>query len=185
LKNPRFLPALLLLAVAVRGWTFISMDRILPLDRLYVDEVTYSSFSEMLNNRDLTRPPGMFVMGLITGMDRNVIPSRILISLLSLVPAAAVYVTFRRRRGAFLFAAGAAMSPCLIIYGTQLMPAVPAAALLSLSMASAWRGRIPLAGFLAGTAALFRAELILLPFVLIILSLGSKKIREAWGFAMF
>lgn len=56
-----------------------------------------------------------------------------------------------------------ALEPTLALSGVQILPEAPAAALVTLSLLLARRGRSRLAGFCTGTAALFRAELLLLP----------------------
>ncbi|MCK4672297.1 MAG: tetratricopeptide repeat protein, partial [Candidatus Aegiribacteria sp.] len=77
----------------------------------------------------------------------------------------------------YLCCAGLALSPFVIISGIQFLPAVPAAAFLSFSMLLANRRKFLLAGFLAGVAVLFRAELVLIPAVLFFFSFQSR-LRE-------
>lgn len=168
------------LAVCIRVMVLFSLDTILPQEGLHVDENTYVTGPFVPGIHGISRPPGMFLAALISGIDENAVPARAIISLISLVPAAALYLSLGRRdRWAAAASAGLAFSPFMILYGLQIMPAVPAAALLSLSLLAAVRRRYCLAGFLTGAAMLFRAELAVVPAVLLLFSI-RRDIR-AWG----
>jgi hypothetical protein len=161
----------ILAAIVLRIFVFFSLDGNLPLEGLYVDENTYVGSPFVRGIQGFSRPPGMFVALFLTGSGDSVIPSRIAMSLISLLPALALYLALGRNGGRqALIAAGLAFSPFLVLFGFQLVPAVPAAVLLSFALLAAQRGRTALAGVLAGAAALFRAELALVPLILLAVS---------------
>lgn len=175
MRLPSFLPVALVAAAAVciRILAFSALDGLLPQEGLYVDEKTYTMSPFVSGVEGFSRPPGMFVAGMLLDIRENVVISRAVLSILSLLPALALYLALGRKTPQAKFcAAGLALSPFLILYGFQIMPAVVAAVLLSFSLLAAVRERYGLAGFLAGAAMLFRAELAIVPVVLLLLSVG-------------
>ncbi len=174
-----FLIILVVTAIGIRVWTFTSVNSILPLNGLYVDEKTYTISPFVPGTDGLSRPPGMFIMAMITNAAEDPLHSRMVISLLSLLPAIALLFAFRKQRSSWVYicCTGLALSPFFILSGIQFLPAVPAAAFLSFSMLLAKRRKFLLAGFLAGAAVLFRAELLLIPAVLFFFSFQSR-LRE-------
>ncbi len=172
ISKPLILSAIVLAAICLRIWVFSSFDRLLPLDGLYVDEKTYSVSPFIQGVEGFSRPPGMFIIAMLMNVQRNVTTSRIVISLLSLLPALALFLAFRKRGGAWVYlcTAGLILSPFMILFGFQLLPAVPAAALIAFTLMLAKRGKTVLAGFLAGISILFRAELALVPLFLFVFS---------------
>lgn len=173
----RLLSILPLLAAALllRILVLLALDGILPLQGLYVDEVTFFGDPFVQGIEGFSRPPGMFLAATLLGAAGSVAAARVLMSVLSLVPALVLLLAFGARdRWARTLSAAMAFSPFLILFGTQLMPAVPAAVLVSLSLLAAVREKHLLSGFLAGTAILFRAELALVPLVLLPLSTGER-----------
>ncbi|MCK4504159.1 MAG: hypothetical protein KAW14_00965 [Candidatus Aegiribacteria sp.] len=171
-----FLIILVLAAIGIRVWTFTSVNSFLPLSGLYVDEKTYAMNPVISGSNGFSRPPGMFVMAMITNAADNTLHSRVVISFISLLPAIALLLAFRKQRSSWVYicCTGLALSPFVIISGIQFLPAVPAAAFLSFSMLLAKRRKFLLAGFLAGIAVLFRAELVLIPAVLFFFSFRSR-----------
>lgn len=168
-SKPLILTAIVLAAICLRIWTFSSVDRLMPLDGLYVDEVTYSRSPFVPGVEGFSRPPAMFIAAMLMNVSHNTAASRIAITILSLLPALALYLAFRKNGGVWLYicTAGLALSPFMVLYGIQIMPAVPAAALLSFSLLLAKRKKTALAGFLTGIVILFRAELALVPIFLL------------------
>ncbi|MBN2607831.1 MAG: hypothetical protein JXA64_01855 [Candidatus Fermentibacteraceae bacterium] len=164
-----------ILAVLLRSWVFVSLDTILPQNGLYVDEKTFAMSPFVPGVRGFSRPPGMFAAFMLLGSADGAVLWRVMMSLFSILPALALYLAMGRRgpRTAAL-AAGLAVSPFLVLYGLQLMPAVPAAVLLSFALLASVRENHALAGFLTGTAVLFRAELAIVPAVLLLMSFGSR-----------
>lgn len=176
MRLPRFLPVALVAAAAIciRILVFCTVDGLLPQEGLYVDEKTYTMSPFVRGVEGFSRPPGMFVAATLLNVQDNVVISRAFLSILSLLPALALYLALGRKTPQAKFcAAGLALSPFMILYGFQIMPAVVAAVLLSFSLLAAVRDRYGLAGFLAGTAMLFRAELAIIPLVLLVLSLRN------------
>ncbi len=186
-SKPLLLSVILLAALCLRIWSFSSIDRLLPLEGLYVDEVTYSMSPFIPGVSGLSRPPGMFIISKLLHLLDNVIYSRIVISLFSLLPALALYLAFRKRSGIWVFicTSGLILSPFMILFGSQILPAVPAAALIAFALLSLKSGRTAIAGFLAGIAILLRAELALVPLFLFIFSFRShlRKWLVFTGFA--
>lgn len=170
-----FLIVLIASAIGIRVWTFTSVNSVLPLNGLYVDEKTYTTSPVIPGSSGLSRPPGMFVMAMITNAANHPLTSRVCISLLSFLPAIALLLAFRKQKSiwSYICCAGLALSPFVVISGIHFLPAVPAAALLSFSMLLAKQRKFLLAGFLAGAAVLFRAELMLIPAVLFFFSFKS------------
>lgn len=179
ISKPLVLSGIVLVALCLRVWTFSSLDRLLPLGGLYVDEKTYSMSPFVPGIEGFSRPPGMFLVSMLLNMQHNVTLSRILFALLSLLPALALYLAFRKRGGTWVHmcTAGLIFSPFMVLFGLQLLPAVPAAALIAFTLLLAKRGRVVSAGFLAGIAILFRAELALVPLFLLLFSF-RKHFRE-------
>ena len=175
-SKPFLLTAIILAALCLRIWSFSSIDRLLPLEGLYVDEVTYSMSPFIPGVEGLSRPPGMFIISELMSLLDNVIYSRIVISLLSLLPALALYLAFRKNCGTWVYicTSGLILSPFMILFGSQILPAVPAAALIAFALLSLKRGRTAIAGFLAGIAILLRAELALIPIFLFVFSFKSN-----------
>ncbi len=172
ISKPLMLFAIVLSALCLRVLAFSSLDRLLPLEGMYVDEVTYSGSPFIPGVRGFSRPPGMFIISGLLNCLHSVTFSRILFSLLSLFPALALYLAFRKNSGVWLYicTAGLILSPFMVLFGFQLLPAIPAAALIAFSLLSLKSGRTAIAGFLAGIAILFRAELVLVPLFLLVLS---------------
>ena len=160
---------------AVRLFAASTLDGILPLDGLYVDEVEYSRGLDALTNPPFERPPGMYFLAWVTGLRENVIGARLLFSLLSMLPAACILIAFGNRRWGITCAVAAALEPMTAFFGLQLLPAIPAAALLSLALLAAVKKRAFAACFLAGAAVLFRGEIVILLPVLLIMSLGLRE----------
>lgn len=182
MRLPGFLPIALVAAAAIciRILVFFTVDGMLPQEGLYVDEVTYAGAPFVRGVEGFARPPGMFVAAMLLNVRENVVVSRVLLSILSVLPALALYLAQGRKvRQAKICAAGLALSPFMILYGFQIMPAVPAAVLISFSLLAAVRERYGIAGFLAGTAMLFRAELAVIPIVLLVLSFRNEIRRWA------
>ena len=176
-----FLLILMVTAIGLRVWTFTSVNSVLPLNGLYVDEKTYAMTPAIQGSGGFSRPPAMFVMAMVTNAADHPLHSRILVSLLSFLPAIALFIAFWKQRGSrvYICCTGLALSPFFILSGIQFLPAVPAAVFLSFSMLFAKQRKFLLAGFLAGIAALFRAELLLIPLVLFFFSFRYR-LRE-WG----
>ncbi|MCD4700256.1 MAG: tetratricopeptide repeat protein [Candidatus Aegiribacteria sp.] len=179
ISKPLILSAIVLAAICLRIWVFSSVDRLLPLEGLYVDEKTYSMSPFIPGVEGFSRPPGMFVMSMLMNVQHNVTASRIFFSLLSLLPALALYLAFRKRGGAWLYicTAGLILSPFMTLFGFQLLPAVPAAVLIAFTLLSLKRGRTVIAGFLAGIVILFRAEYAIVPLFLFAFSFRNH-LRE-------
>ena len=171
-SKPLLLSSIVLAALCLRIWTFSSIDHLLPLEGLYVDEVTYSMSPFVPGIEGFSRPPGMFIISALLNLMNNVTFSRILLSLLSLLPALALFLAFGKNRGVWVYicTAGLILSPFMILFGIQLLPAVPAASLIAFALLFCKRGRTAVAGFLAGIAILFRAELALVPLFLFVFS---------------
>jgi|GEM_PF-883502 len=185
----RFLPAVILIAVAsagIRARAFTEMDGVLPLGGLYVDERSFTLSATVPGSQVFARPPGMFVAAIVTGAAADPLRARLVMSLLSLVPAAALLVFARSRadrRWAMLCAGGLALSPLMALSGMQVLPDAPAAALTALALLASSGKKDLLAGFLLGTASLFRAELLLALPVLFLLSVGKPGGIRGWGAA--
>ncbi len=175
-----FMIILVLTAIGIRVWTFTSVNSILPLNGLYVDEKTYTMNPVTPGSVGLSRPPGMFIIAMITKGADHPLTSRVFISILSLLPAIALFLGIYRKQKSkwvYICCAGMALSPFFVLSGIQILPAVPAAASLSFSMLFAKRRKFLLAGFLAGIVVIFRAELALIPAVLFFFSFRSR-LRE-------
>jgi len=181
------IPAFILLAaIGLRLWTFTSVDRILPLSGLYVDEKTYSMSPFIPGAEGFSRPPGMFAVAALFGIQTGAVLPRTLISIVSLLPALALFVAFRKERGVWVYlaTAGLALSPFMAFFGIQILPAVPAAALLAFSLAMVKGEKIAIGGFLFGIAVLFRAELAVAPLFLLAFTFRSY-LREWLKFTVF
>ncbi len=174
-KKLLFLAVILVAGSALRFITAAGLDGILLPNGLYVDEVEYSRGLDALTNPPFERPPGMYVLAWMTGLPANVIQARFLFSLLSMVPAVCILIAFGNRHWGMACAAAAALEPLTAFFGLQLLPAIPAAAILSLALLAAVRKRVLLACFLAGISLLFRGEIIILLPVLLIMSIGLRE----------
>lgn len=172
MKLPGILPLLLVAAaVCLRVLVFFTVDGLLPHEGLYVDEKTYTMSPFVRGVEGFSRPPGMFVAAMLLNARENVVISRAILSIMSLLPALALYLALgRKSRYAGCCAAGLALSPFMILYGFYILPAVAVAVLISFSLLAAVGERYGLAGFLAGIAMLFRAEFVIIPVVLLALS---------------
>ncbi len=177
MKRAVFISVAASAAVLLRLHAFRSLDAILPLNGLYVDEKTF--FGNWFDSgfQGFSRPPGMFLTARFLSILKDVPLSRIIMSLVSIFPAAILFHAFGRKNAwAAACSLGLALSPFMIVYGLFLMPAVPAAVLLSVSMAAASKGKYALSGFATGLAALFRAELLMVPlFILLLPSIDKWK----------
>ncbi len=169
---------IILSAILFRIIAYVSLDRLLPLNALYVDEKTFSMSPFVQGIEGFSRPPGMFVLSMVLNASGSPLTTRIAVSFLSLLPALALYLAFRNKGGAWLFAAGLLLSPFMILYGLQVMPAVPAAVLISFTLLMAKNKKIAFAGFLTGISILFRAELALIP--LFLLAFSFRKHFRKW-----
>lgn len=171
-SKPAILIAIILCAIGIRIWAFHSIDSFLPVEGLYVDEVTYSMSPFTTGVKGFSRPPGMFMFTILLHLLDSIIYSRIIISMLSLLPALALYLAFGKRGGTWVYLCilGLIISPFMILFGFQLLPAVPAASLIAFSLLALKNEKTAAAGFLAGIAILFRAELVLVPFILLAFS---------------
>jgi hypothetical protein len=185
----RLLPAVFLIGAAAAGLrarAFVALDRVLPLGGLYVDEESFTHSPVIPGGTVFARPPGMYAAAWITGAAGAPLRARVVMSLVSLLPAVALLAFTRSRedrRWAMLCAGGLALSPMLALSGMQVLPEVPAAALAALALLASSRRMNLLAGFLLGTASLFRAELLFAVPVLLLLSVGKPgRIRE-WATA--
>ncbi len=167
MKSPsrkQILGLILVLAsgIALRISGAATLDGILPLDGLYVDEVEYSRGLDALRKPPFQRPPGTYILAWAGGLPGNVEGARILFSLLSMIPALAVLAAFGEEKWGIACAVAAALDPLTAFFGLHILPAAPAAALLALSLLAAKREKLLMAGFLVGCAALFRGEILLL-----------------------
>jgi hypothetical protein len=178
--------AILLAGIVLRLFTYNSINRVLPLNGLYVDEKTYSMTPFIPGVEGLSRPPGMFAVASLFGTQRSPAITRVLISIVSLLPALALYLAFRKDGGILVYLASAALalSPFMAFFGIQILPAVPAAALIAFSLKTLKEGKTALAGFLFGIAVLFRAEFAVVPIFLLAFTLRSY-FREWLKFTMF
>ena len=175
-SKPLLLTTIILAAVCIRLLVFFSLDRLLPLEGLYVDEKTYSMSPFVQGIEGFSKPPAMFLITMIMNVPDNTETLRMVIMLVSLLPALALFLAFRQRRGLWLYicTAGLALSPFIVLYGLQILPAVPAAALVSFTLLLAKKNKTAIAGFLLGIAVLFRAELILVPAFLMVFSFRNR-----------
>lgn len=187
ISKPLALTAIVLAAICLRIWAFSSVNRLMPLDGLYVDEVTYSRSPFVPGVEGFSRPPAMFITAMLLNVSHNTAASRIAVAILSLLPALFLYLAFREKGGLrlYLCTAGLALSPFIILYGIQIMPAIPAAAFISFALLLAKRKKTALAGFLTGIAILFRAELALVTIFLFAFTYRShlRKWMVFTGFA--
>jgi len=165
-------------AICVRLIVFSSLDRLLPMEGLYVDEKTFSCSPFVSGIEGFSRPPAMFLLTMLLGFLLKTSSSRIALALISLLPGLALYLAFRKKEGILLYTAGLLLSPFLILYGLGIMPAIPAAALIAFSILQARNGKTASAGFLTGIAILFRAELALAPLILLIFAF--RKYFRSW-----
>ncbi len=146
----------------LRVAAYQSLDGMLPADGLYVDERLYAEGFEALGRLSFERPPGMFVLGGLGGAADHPEAARWAMAVLSLVPALALALAMRGRGWwGWAVPLAVALQPDLILFGLQLLPAVPAAVAVTGALLALARGRRVAAGLLMGLACLFRAELAL------------------------
>jgi hypothetical protein len=179
---------LLVLAVGcgVRVICALGLDGKLALDGLYVDEVEYSRGIDALCSPPFQRPPGTYLLAWLAGLPAGVAAARILFSIISMVPALAVLRAFGDTGWGKACAVIAAAEPLTAFFGLQVLPAAPAAALLSLSMLQALKGRMAPAGYLVGCAALFRGEVLMALLLYPLLRTGPwrGRVRSFAGLAI-
>jgi len=120
---------------------------------LHVDEITYVAG----DSPPFERPPGTYLLASIP-VKTSVL--RLLFSSISLIPALAFFLFWKKSLRNVIFAGVLAIEPTLAFTGLQILPAAPAAAFLALAL-TAGRKRPVLLGWLVGCAALFRGELLL------------------------
>ena len=145
------------------------IDGVLPADGLYVDEREFARGLDGLSTLPLERPPGMYALSALLGSATHPERARAVMSMLSLLPALGILLLSPSRGfWRWVLPLGVAVEPVLALFGTRLLPAVPAAVLVTFAVVSAHRGRWHLFGALMGLACLFRAELLLgLPLLLL------------------
>ncbi len=140
---------------------------------LHVDEITYSQG----DTPPFERPPGTYLPASISD---DTMKLRTLFSAISLVPAAAFYIFRKKNTRNSVIAGVLALEPTLAFSGLQVLPSAPAAAFIALSLCSE---KPILRGWLAGCAALFRGELlILLPVSLFFIRPFRNWLRSSAGF---
>lgn len=152
----------LLAGLAARAAVLAAMDGVLPADGLYVDERVYAAGLEGITHLPLQRPPAMYALYWLLSAFGGPSGARVAMSLLSLLPALALAMVVPER-GWWRWAlpTAVAIQPDLLLFGTQLLPAVPAAVTAMAAILALRRGRTAAAGGLMGLACLFRAELLL------------------------
>ncbi len=155
--NRRLLPLLvIILGIGVRLAVYLHNRPLFSHPQ--VDEMEYLETPGM----PFERPPGTYLPASFPW-------PRILFGAISLAPAVLLLAVPPRNRATGALALLAAVEPTLALSGVQILPEAPAAALASLSVVTAARGRYRSAGYAAGLAALFRGEmLLLLPLFLMI-----------------
>lgn len=126
-----------------------------------VDELEYTGTPDI----PFRRPPGTY---LLAGLPC----AGILFGALSMAPSLLFLLLLPRRRESVAASFLLAVEPTLALSGIQLLPEAPAAALLALFLVLTRKGLHRSAGFVMGTAALFRGELLLL---LPLSPLGGRK----------
>ena len=144
--------AFLAAGIAIRVVSLSQLDWFFG-SNLYVDEITYVTG----DSPPFERPPGTY---LLAGFPVEVSVLRFIFSVLSLVPAVAVFTFRKKSSGNAVLAGVLAVEPTLAFSGLQILPAAPAAALLALAL-TAGRERPMLLGWFIGCGALFRGELLL------------------------
>jgi hypothetical protein len=144
--------SLLVVGIVLRFTAISQLDWFFGLG-LHVDEITYVEG----DSPPFERPPGTY---LIAGLTESTGVLRVIFSTLSLVPAIALFF-FRKRSTVNALLAGAmAVEPTLAFSGLQVLPAAPAAALLTIALVSGKKNPL-LTGWFIGCAALFRGEVLL------------------------
>ena len=120
---------------------------------LHVDEITYAAGDAP----PWERPPGTY---LAASVSDDVPTLRTVFSIISLIPALALFIFSGKTPANALWAGLLAVEPTLAFSGLQVLPSAPAAAFLALALCA--MSRPALSGWLTGAAALFRGELLLL-----------------------
>lgn len=169
----------LIFVVMLSAGVFLRIAALRQLDwffgqTLHVDEITYTSGG----SPPFERPPGTYLTASLSDDPDKL---RTLFSAFSLVPALAFYVFRKKSLKNSVIAGVLALEPTLAFSGLQVLPSAPAAALLALSLCSE---KPLLKGWLAGCAALFRGELlILLPVSLLFVKPLKNWLKLSSGFA--
>ncbi len=182
------LAAVLLAGAITRFGALSTMDRILPLGWLYVDEHANAAGP---GADPFERPPGTALLaGPLVGT-AGPKAARIVFSALSLLPAV---LMARRASGGWtsLTAVLASVDPFLAYSGMQILPEAPAAALVAAALATMppgassahVRSRTVLSGVAMGAACLFRAELVLLAPASLLYRPGRRWLLFAAGMAL-
>lgn len=156
------LAAVILLGVAARLLFAFHLDEELPLEGLYVDERMYAQGLRTLSGNALERPPGMYLLADLLGAEEDALSARIALSAVSLFPALLLLFMLPDRSWSMLVSVLVAVDPHLILFGLQILPAVPACILVTASLLLLRRGRFCFSGLLLGLACLFRSEVALL-----------------------
>jgi len=181
--------AVLAAGVLVRVAAFGGLDGILPAEGLYVDERVYAEGFGALDGLPFQRPPAMYALAGLMGAGADPARARWVMSALSLLPALALALAMPRRGyWSRLLPLAVALQPDLVVFGLQLLPAVPAAVAVTGALLALARGRRAVAGALMGVACLFRAELLLaLPLVALLPPLkpgGRMRLVLPWAAAV-
>jgi len=165
--------SLLVMGIALRFAAIKQLDWFLGLG-LHVDEITYAEGAFP----PYERPPGTY---LIAGISESPEVLRMIFSTLSLIPAVVLFF-FREKNTANAILAGAmAVEPTLAFSGLQVLPAAPAAALLTAALVSVKKNPL-LTGWFIGCAALFRGEVLLfIPVSVLFLRPFRKYLITAGG----
>jgi hypothetical protein len=165
--------SLLVVGIALRFAAVNQLDWFFGLG-LHVDEITYVEG----DSPPFERPPGTYLMA---GLSENTGMLRVIFSTLSLVPGVALFFFRKRSTGNALLAGAMAVEPTLAFSGLQVLPAAPAAALLSIAVISGKKYPL-LTGWFIGCAALFRGEVLLfVPVSLFFLRPFRKYLLTAGG----
>ncbi|MCK5785493.1 MAG: tetratricopeptide repeat protein [Candidatus Sabulitectum sp.] len=151
-KNYIIFFAFLAAGIAIRMISLNQLDWFFGAN-LHVDEITYVAG----DSPPFERPPGTY---LLAGIPVEASVLRFIFSVISLVPAVALFMFRKKSSGNAILAGILAVEPTLAFSGLQILPAAPAAALLALAL-TAGRDRPLLLGWLIGCGALFRGELLL------------------------
>jgi tetratricopeptide (TPR) repeat protein len=169
--------------ILVRFAACRALDGILPPQGLYVDERVYAEGFDALSELPFRRPPAMFALSGLLGALSGPAAARWIMAAVSLLPALLLALRMPDR-GYWSLAVplAVALEPDLVLFGLQLLPAVPAAAAVTGALAALSAGRRTWAGLLMGLACLFRAELVLaLPLMAL---LPPRGVRQWLGVAL-
>jgi hypothetical protein len=164
-----------ILGVAARLLFAIHLDSELPLEGLYVDERVYADGADALTEGGFERPPGMYLLADLLGASGNPLTARIAISVLSLLPAIALALMLPDRVWPMLASVAVALDPYLVLFGMQILPAVPACLLILATILLMRRERFGLCGLTLGLACLFRSEIAVLVLLLPIWGLLARR----------